>query len=266
VAVAGRPEDTWSEAAAYEESFAPLCAGAVPALLDALGVVSPASSLLDVGTGPGTVAAAALARGWAVTAVDPSPAMLERAAQNAPGAALIEGSLPDLPLPEAAFSAAVANFVVNHLPDPRAGLRGLARVVRPGGTVAVTIWASQVSAMNRLWNAVMAEAGAVPPPGMRLPPERDFPRTEDGLARLLAEAGLADVHATTVGWTWRVERERLWRGVEAGLATVGLTYRRQDGSGRAAMRAAYERLAAGLEHDGLLELPSEAVLAAGRRA
>ncbi|WP_347882097.1 hypothetical protein [Amnibacterium sp. CER49] len=155
---------------------------------------------------------------------------------------------------------------MNHLPDPPGGLRGLARVVRPAGTVAVTIWASQVSAMNRLWTEVMAEAGVTPPPGMRLPPQRDFARTEDGLAGLLAEAGLADVRATTVGWTWLVEGDRLWRGVEAGLATVGLTYRQQDRAGRGAMRAAYERLAVDLERDGLLELPSAAVLAAGRRA
>ncbi|WP_347882096.1 class I SAM-dependent methyltransferase [Amnibacterium sp. CER49] len=94
MAVAGRPEDVWSAAAAYEESFAPLCAGAVPALLDAAGAPASGASLLDAGTGPGTVAAAALARGWAVTALDPSPAMLARAARNAPGVALVEGALP----------------------------------------------------------------------------------------------------------------------------------------------------------------------------
>ena len=51
-------------AEAFRDSFAKLCAHTAPALLDAVGA-GPGVRLLDVGTGSGTVAAAACARGAA---------------------------------------------------------------------------------------------------------------------------------------------------------------------------------------------------------
>lgn len=86
------------QGAAYAKSFAKLCAYPVPQLLDAT-VVGPGTRLLDVGTGPGTVAAAACARGATVTAVDAEPTMVELAVQAAPRLTCAWLPFPSCPLP-----------------------------------------------------------------------------------------------------------------------------------------------------------------------
>jgi ArsR family transcriptional regulator len=50
----------------------------------------------------------------------------------------VEGELDRLPLEDDSADAAVANMVLHHAPDPVAMLTEMARVVRPGGVVAVT--------------------------------------------------------------------------------------------------------------------------------
>jgi 2-polyprenyl-3-methyl-5-hydroxy-6-metoxy-1,4-benzoquinol methylase len=60
-------------AEAYAVTFARLCAGPVDAVLDAVEPRPAGGVLLDVGTGTGTLARAAAARGWDVEACDPEP-------------------------------------------------------------------------------------------------------------------------------------------------------------------------------------------------
>jgi ubiquinone/menaquinone biosynthesis C-methylase UbiE len=91
----------------------------VPALLDAASVTT-GTFLLDLGTGPGTVAAAAHGRGARVSAVHAEPCMVEPAARTVPQADVRVGMLPELPYEEALFGAAVANFVLNHVGRPGA--------------------------------------------------------------------------------------------------------------------------------------------------
>jgi SAM-dependent methyltransferase len=112
-------------AAAYERGFARLTAYTAGALLDAAGVAA-GTSLLDVGTGPGVVARAAVARGAQVTAVDAEPSMAEAAARNVPGLDVRVAVLPDLPLPDGAFDAVTGNFVINAVGDRRPRLQSCA--------------------------------------------------------------------------------------------------------------------------------------------
>lgn len=130
----------WSgSAAAYAATFAAVCAYPVPTLLDAVGVRT-GERLLDVGTGTGVVAEAAVARGATVTAVDAEPSMALAARARVPQADVLQAVLPGLPVEAGAFDVAVANFVVNHVGRPRDAVAELRRVVRPGGRVGVTLW------------------------------------------------------------------------------------------------------------------------------
>jgi demethylmenaquinone methyltransferase/2-methoxy-6-polyprenyl-1,4-benzoquinol methylase len=94
--------------------------------------------VLDVATGTGLVAEALLARGFDVTALDQSPGMLAAArARFAARVELVEASADALPFADAAFDHLTFTYLLRYVDDPAATLAELARVVRPGGTVAM---------------------------------------------------------------------------------------------------------------------------------
>lgn len=250
----------WSNAEVYARTFGRLCDGTIPVLLD--GLTSSGGTLLDVGTGPGRLAREASGRGWTVTAVDAAAQMLAVAETTAPAAACVQAALPDLPFADGSFDAVVAGYVVNHLQDPLGGVAEMARVMRPGGDLAVTIWPAELTAMNQMWADVVDHAQVEQPAAVRPPAGSDFARTEDGLARLFAGAGLR-VETFVSTWDFVMDADLLWTGVEAGIAAIGSTYLAQDDAGRSAMHAAYREIVDATTGDGVLRLPSRALVARG---
>lgn len=105
-----------------------------------------ARTVLDVGCGTGVEVRALLARPdfvGRVVAVDQSPALLERARRLAAQEVvqerldLVVGDAHRLEAGDGAFDVVIAHTLVSHLADPPMALREMARVIRPGGTVAV---------------------------------------------------------------------------------------------------------------------------------
>jgi demethylmenaquinone methyltransferase/2-methoxy-6-polyprenyl-1,4-benzoquinol methylase len=94
--------------------------------------------VLDVATGTGLVADALVARGFRVTGLDQSPGMLAAARGRFAGRVeLVEASADALPFPDASFDHLTFTYLLRYVDDPAATLEELARVVRPGGTVAM---------------------------------------------------------------------------------------------------------------------------------
>jgi demethylmenaquinone methyltransferase/2-methoxy-6-polyprenyl-1,4-benzoquinol methylase len=95
-------------------------------------------TVLDVATGTGAVARELLARkGCTVVGLDQSPEMLAEARRRLPpDVTLVKGQADSLPFPDAAFDALTFTYLLRYVPEPGATLRELARVVRPGGTIA----------------------------------------------------------------------------------------------------------------------------------
>jgi demethylmenaquinone methyltransferase / 2-methoxy-6-polyprenyl-1,4-benzoquinol methylase len=93
--------------------------------------------VLDVATGTGLVAAELVARGFRVTGVDQSPGMLKQArARFDHRVELVEAPAESLPFDDASFDHLTVTYLLRYVADPGATLAELARVVRPGGTVA----------------------------------------------------------------------------------------------------------------------------------
>jgi ubiquinone/menaquinone biosynthesis C-methylase UbiE len=101
--------------------------------------------VLDCGCGPGHLAVhlARTASQTRIWALDVSPDMVRLAAANAAAAGLAgrivptEGDMRALPFPDDSFDLVTSIFAFHHLPNPRAALREMRRVLRPGGALIV---------------------------------------------------------------------------------------------------------------------------------
>lgn len=253
-------------AQAYADGFAHLTAYTAPHLLDAVEA-APDTRLLDVGTGPGVVARAAVARGARVTAVDADPQMARTASQSAPEADVAVAVLPALPFEDGTFDAVVGNFVINHLGDPPATIRELHRVLRAGGRLALTCWDVDNSVALLLLRRAMDEVGVRWPDDV---PEQPFTRYAEpfGFASLLSIGGFADARSEEIRWAHRVTAEEWWQVPLARVGSNGLVLGRQDPDTVAAVKTAFLRIVAPYATgDGdILALPAAALLASGSRS
>ncbi len=108
--------------------------------------------VLDVATGTGLVAELLVRAGHPVTGLDQSPEMLALARARFDGRVeLVEASAESLPFADASFDHLTFTYLLRYVDDPGAVLRELARVVRPGGTVAMLEFAVPSGAWRPLW-------------------------------------------------------------------------------------------------------------------
>jgi demethylmenaquinone methyltransferase / 2-methoxy-6-polyprenyl-1,4-benzoquinol methylase len=118
----------------------------------------PQDLVLDVATGTGAVIRELVRqKGCAVVGVDQSPDMLAVARQRIALTAatkqvrLVEASAESLPFDDRQFEALTFTYLLRYVDDPRAALRELARVVKPGGTIAMLEFGLPRGAWRPLW-------------------------------------------------------------------------------------------------------------------
>ena len=100
---------------------------------------------LDVATGTGLVARALRERsGCRVVGLDLTPGMLG-AADRIDGIRFVQGRAERLPFPDASFDGLTVTYLLRYVDDPVATMRELARVVRPGGRIAMLEFARPTS-------------------------------------------------------------------------------------------------------------------------
>ena len=186
---------------------------------DAAGVTA-GQLVLDVGCGPGALAAELAARAGPgrVCAVEPSASFAAAARDRLPGVFVAAAVAEALPFADGRFGAVLAQLVVHFMADPVAGLREMGRVCVPGGTVAACVW--DISAgrhpLGPFWRAARELDPAAPD-------ESGRPGGREGhLADLFAQAGLRQVRSCEL--TVRVSTasfEQWWEPFTLGVGPAG---------------------------------------------
>ena len=106
------------------------------AAVDRIGL-DPEDRFLDLGCGLGAALEHAAATGAKTTGIDPSPSMVERAAERVPQAEVRLGSAESIPFEDDAFTAAISVSTYHHWADAEAGLKEVRRVLARGGRLLI---------------------------------------------------------------------------------------------------------------------------------
>ena len=133
--------------------------------------ISPGARVLDVACGTGVVAITAARRGAHVTGLDLTPALLDRARDNAALASVPiefhEGDVEQLPFDDESFDVVVSQFGHIFAPRPEVATTEMLRVLKRGGTIAFSTWPPELF-VGRLF--ALTAGYAPPPPVPAAPP------------------------------------------------------------------------------------------------
>jgi SAM-dependent methyltransferase len=137
---AGTEGPEWSaRAAGWAEQWGGFAAPAHEALAEA-AAIGPGMRVVDIGCGSGELCTLIAERGAEVAGIDAAEGMIEIARGRVPRADLRVGPMEHLPWEDRAFDVATAVNSLQFAADYVDALREAARVVRPGGVVAVCNW------------------------------------------------------------------------------------------------------------------------------
>jgi SAM-dependent methyltransferase len=219
---------------AYDRFMGRYSARLSGALADYAGVRS-GQRVLDVGCGPGALAAELVERVGAanVFAVDPSAPFVAAVQDRLPGVDVRLAAAEQLPFPDHTFNAALAQLVVHFMTDPVAGLREMARAVRRDGVVAACVWdhGGDRGPLNVFWKAARQLD-----PGVK-DESRLAGAREGHLAELFVKAGLRAVEATVlVSTVAHATFEDWWGPFTLGVGPAGAYVVGLDADRRAELR------------------------------
>jgi len=250
-----------SNVSEYEAAFARITSQAIGPLLDAVHLRRGAR-LLDVATGPGYVAAAAAERGATAVGIDFSASMVARARTVYPAVEFQEGDAEAIAFPDGAFDAVVMNFGMLHLARPERAMAEAARVLKPGGSFAFTVWAKPEDAVGFgiILKAIQAHGNL----GVQLPQGPSFFRFSDPAEcdRTLREAGFGNVRVASIPQVWRFNApDELFDAIYNGGVRIRAILRAQTSEALEAIRSAAREAAKRFTDQGVIDLPMPAILA-----
>lgn len=255
----------------YEQYAAPIMAPFVTALLDAVDLC-PGDTVLDLACGTGFVARTAAAQVGPtghVCGADPNEGMLKVAAahhpRHYPDIEFTATTADRLPYADAAFDVVVCQQGAQFFPDLDAAMREVARVTRPGGRFAATVWGRRERSpyLSAQYEAFREYGGQ----GLADSVDIAFSCTPERITAALGTAGFQEV--TTREVTFGVALPSLSEYAAGQLSSVPWGQQLADEHGdetlTAAGRAIAERLAEYTAPDGSATVPFTATLATAKR-
>lgn len=174
--------------------------------------VAPADRVLDIACGTGVLARAAAERvgqPGEVVGIDRNPGMLSVARTKAPAITWREGLAEQLPYQQEEFDAVFSQFGLMYFDDKRGALAEMWRVLRPGGRIAVAVWAGldEVPAYRGFNEIVGRLFGDEAEQAMNAPFSLGDPAA---LGKLAEEAGIPDARVVTHQGTTRFPSMDWW--------------------------------------------------------
>ena len=193
-------KDVWASGDAYEPYVGRWSRLVANQFLQWLAI-PPGLDWLDVGCGTGALTQTILreADPARVVGVDPSAAFVAHAAAHVtdPRATFRIGDAQALPVSADEMNVSVAGLVINFVPDQRKAVAEMARVTKPGGTIAAYVWdyAGEMQMMRRFWDAAVALSPAAKEldEGIRFPVCRP-----EALQDLFRKAGLEQISSRAI--------------------------------------------------------------------
>jgi SAM-dependent methyltransferase len=214
------------------------------------------------------VGLAAADRGCEVVLSDVAPqmtAIAARAAAGREGVSTLVLDLEEIAQPDASYDVVLCREGLMLTPDPGRAAQEIARILRPGGRVAVAVWAARERNpwLGIVFDAVSAQTGVpVPPPGIPGPFSLSDP---DALAGLLTDAGLEDVAVSELPVPARADSfEEWWARTVALAGPLARVLGSLPAPAVEALRARARASARDYETADGLELPGVTLLASAR--
>ncbi len=246
-----------ARAAAYDDVTGQVTTLAIPTLL-AMAETAPGKRVLDLCCGTGRAAGAASALGARAEGIDLSAAMVGAAGAAFPTAAFAVGDAESIPRESGTYDAVICSFGVMHVASPEAMLDEIARVLKPGGRLALSHWVGPPE--SPLFKIVfgtmqrLADMSSVPPS----PPPFAL-SSEEAMRESLEGAGFEEPSFVRLPLVFRAPVGRFTEHFRSFAARAAVILDKQSDAVLEKIRSAWDRQLEEFLVDGEYQVPTPAL-------